>query len=77
MTMTRREFVAGTTMAAAAAALPIKIAAEAPNPNDVWQLETQWKDAEWDGHKMRLRCYNGQIPVPCASFSRARHCGFT
>jgi FtsP/CotA-like multicopper oxidase with cupredoxin domain len=65
MTMTRREFVTGTTMAAAAAALPIKLAAEAqPDASNVWQLETQWKDAEWDGHKMRLRCYNGQIPGP-------------
>jgi len=65
MTMTRREFVAGTTMAVAAAALPIKLESQPqPSQSDVWQLETQWKDAEWDGHKMRLRCYNGQIPGP-------------
>lgn len=80
MTMTRREFLAATSIAAAGGTSLLPTLAGQPNPSqsnptqaiqgqpavqsDVWFLEPQWKEAEWDGHKMRLRCYNGQIPGP-------------
>ena len=69
MSMTRRKFLAASGMAVASgtsllASLADQGKAKSSAASDVWLLEPQWKETELAGTKVRLRCYNGQIPGP-------------
>ena len=64
--LTRRQILRGTAAALSAAALPAAAVAEEAKPADGdWiELETAIKETILDGHRVRLRAYNGQIPGP-------------
>ena len=64
--LTRRQILRGTAAALSAAALPAAAVAEEAKPTDGdWiELETAIKETILDGHRVRLRAYNGQIPGP-------------
>ena len=69
MSMTRRKFLAASGMAMASgpsllAGLAEQGQTQTKAAGGVWQLVAQWKETELAGTKVRLRCYNGQVPGP-------------
>ena len=62
----RRRLLAGTAAAAIGAAVQsVAVGKAAAAPGDDWLvLETATKETVLDGHRVRLRAYNGQIPGP-------------
>jgi FtsP/CotA-like multicopper oxidase with cupredoxin domain len=65
---TRRQLLTGSAALAAGLAAPAESAtaqvAAAPAAGDWFVLETAIKEMVLDGHRVRLRAYNGQIPGP-------------
>ena len=70
--VTRRQLLAGSAAVALGAGAPQAFAEDAPAPaaepapveGDWIELETAIKETVLDGHRVRLRAYNGQIPGP-------------